>query len=74
VNQSFKLRANALALCRLITPPGAILSLLIAVFLMPSPAVGQVKLGTNALNVAPAATKPWAVTKTPDGQPDLQGY
>src|SRR5262249_32972801 len=27
-----------------------------------------------ALNVAPAATKPWAVTKTPDGQPDLQGY
>src|SRR5262249_26437395 len=53
----------------------AILTLaLIAVFLMPSPATGQVKLGTNAVNVAPAAAKPWAVTKTPDGQPDLQGY
>jgi hypothetical protein len=60
---------------RLITPLGAIFALvLIAVFLMPSPACGQVKLGTNALNVAPAAAKQWAVTKTPDGQPDLQGY
>src|SRR5215475_15786035 len=61
---------------RLFTPPGAILVLVfIAVFLMPSPATGQtVKSGTNALNVAPAATKPWVVTKTPDGQPDLQGY
>ena len=47
---------------------------LIAAFLMVSPAAGQVKLGTNAVNVAPAATKPWAVTKTPDGQPDIQGY
>src|SRR5262249_17845733 len=47
---------------------------LIAVCLMPWPAAGQVKLGTNALNVAPAAAKPWAVTKTQDGQPDLQGY
>jgi hypothetical protein len=34
----------------------------------------QVKLGTNAVNVAPATAKPWAVTKTADGQPDLQGY
>lgn len=60
---------------RLITPFGPILTfVLIAVSLMPSPAAGQVKLGTNALNVAPAAVKPWAVTKTPDGQPDLQGY
>ena len=60
---------------RLITPLGAILAfILIAVFLMPSPAAGQVKLGTNALSVAPAAAKPWTVTKTPDGQPDLQGY
>jgi hypothetical protein len=47
---------------------------LIAVCLMPWSAAGQVKLGTNALNVAPADAKPWAVTKTPDGQPDLQGY
>src|ERR1044071_9463243 len=48
---------------------------LIAVFLVPSPGFGQtLKLGTKALNVAPAATKPWVVTKTPDGQPDLQGY
>ncbi|HEY2383807.1 MAG TPA: hypothetical protein VGK48_21745 [Terriglobia bacterium] len=63
---------------RLIAPPGAILALiLIAVFLMPSPAAGQLKLGTNALNVAPAPSaeaKPWAVGKTPDEQPDLQGY
>ena len=61
---------------RLITPPGAIPALvLIAVFLMPSPAAGQtLKMGTNALKVAPAAAKPWVVTKTPDGQPDLQGY
>ena len=61
---------------RLFTPPGAIFVLVfIAVFLMPSPAAGQtVKSGTNALNVAPATTKPWVVTKTPDGQPDLQGY
>src|SRR5499426_2415739 len=49
--------------------------MLIAILLMRSLASGQaVKLGTNALNVAPAAAKPWAVTKTPDGQPDLQGY
>src|SRR5499427_5427480 len=64
---------------RLFTPLGAILVLVfIAVFLMPSPAAGQtVKSGTNALNVAPAPSaeaKPWAVGKTPDGQPDLQGY
>ena len=60
---------------RLITPLGAIFALVaIAVFLMPSAAGGQIKLGTDALNVAPAAAKPWAVTKTPDGQPDLQGY
>src|SRR5215470_2905340 len=60
---------------RLFMPLGAVLALvLIAVFQMPSPAAGQVKLGTNALNVAPAAAKPWVVTKTPDGQPDLQGY
>jgi hypothetical protein len=49
--------------------------MLLALFLMPLSAAGQtVKSGTNALNVAPAVTKPWAVTKTPDGQPDLQGY
>src|SRR5689334_12572747 len=61
---------------RLITPLGAIPALVfIAVFLGPSPATGQtVKPGTNALNVAPATTKPWVVTKRPDGQPDLHGY
>src|SRR5262249_19891333 len=61
---------------RLITPLGAILALvLIAVFLMPSPAAGQtIKAGTSALNVAPAVAKPWTVTQTPDGQPDLQGH
>jgi hypothetical protein len=61
---------------RLATLLNATLALvLIAVFLMPSPAIGQtLKLGTNAVKVAPAAAKPWVVTKTPDGQPDLQGY
>src|SRR5262245_45544136 len=60
---------------RVITPLRAILALeIIAAFLMSSPAAGQIKLGTNALNVPPAAANPWAVTKTPDGQPDLQGY
>src|SRR5262245_24623593 len=59
---------------RLITQLGTILALVIIAFLMSSPAAGQVKLGTNAVNVASAAAKPWAVTKTPDGQPDLQGY
>jgi len=47
---------------------------LIGVFLMSSPAAGQLKLGTNAINVAKAEAKPWVVTKMPDGQPDLQGY
>src|SRR5262249_9082078 len=60
---------------RLITPLGAIPALvIIAAFLMCSPAAGQIKLGTNALNVAAAAPKPWPVSKTPDGHPDLQGY
>src|SRR5262245_54188314 len=51
--------------------------LLIVVLLTAVPAFGQVKLGTNAVNVASApsvAAKPWVMTKTPDGQPDLQGY
>jgi hypothetical protein len=47
---------------------------LIVVFLMPLAAAGQIKLGTDAVKVAPAVAKPWAVSKTPDGQPDLQGY
>jgi hypothetical protein len=60
---------------RLIAPLGTIpVIALAAVFLMPSSAESQLKLGTKAVNVAPAAAKPWAVTKTPDGQPDLQGY
>ena len=48
---------------------------LITAFLMASPAAGQtVKSGTNALDIAPAVPKPWTVTRTPDGQPDLQGF
>src|SRR5262249_27005810 len=47
---------------------------LIAAFMMPLPAFSQVKLGTSAVNVAQAAAKPWAPSKTADGQPDLQGY
>src|SRR5262247_2557404 len=49
--------------------------MLIAILLMRSLASGQaVKLGTNAVKVAPTAARPWTATKTPDGQPDLQGY
>src|SRR5690242_13022322 len=47
---------------------------LIGVFLRPSPAADQVKLETNALNDPTAEAKPWAINKTPDGQPDLQRY
>jgi hypothetical protein len=50
---------------------------LTVVLLAPSPAAAQtLKSGASAVTIAgpkPAA-KPWTVSKTPDGQPDLQGY
>jgi hypothetical protein len=51
-----------------------------AVLLTPSPAAAQqvLKAGPKAVEVADitkaAPTKPFVVSKTPDGQPDLQGY
>jgi len=50
---------------------------LTAVLLTPATAAGQtVKSGASAITIAApkASTKPFAVPKTPDGQPDLQGY
>jgi len=50
---------------------------LTVVLLAPSPVAAQtLKSGAGAVSIAgpkPAA-KPWTVSKTPDGQPDLQGY
>ena len=47
-----------------------------AVVLAPSTAAGQIKSGANAITIAAPKTpaKPYAAPKTPDGQPDLQGY
>jgi hypothetical protein len=47
-----------------------------AIFVAPSVTVGQVKEGVNAVTIATAKAnaKPWVLGKTPDGQPDLQGY
>jgi hypothetical protein len=49
---------------------------LTVILLVPSVTTGQVKSGTNAVTVAALKTnsKPWVLSKTPDGQPDLQGY
>jgi hypothetical protein len=53
---------------------------LMAVLLAPSLAAGQgtqiLKSGEKAINVANSGTpaKPYVVSKTPDGKPDLQGY
>jgi len=48
------------------------------VFLAPTPVTAQkaLKSGAEAINIAApkALTKPYVVPKTPDGQPDLQGY
>jgi hypothetical protein len=59
----------------------AVVILCLAVLLTPSPAAAQktqvLKAGTAAVTVADeskAPAKPYAVKKTPDGVPDLQGY
>src|SRR5437762_14286259 len=62
---------------RILTSLGAaaLVLALTFVFLAPSAAAGQVvKSGAKALSVAALPAKPWTVSKTPDGQPDLQGY
>src|SRR5437762_10574694 len=62
---------------RILTSLGAaaLVLALTFVFLAPSAAAGQVvKSGAKALSVAALPAKPWTVSKTPDGQPDLQGF
>jgi len=46
---------------------------IIVVLLSPSPAAGQAAKAATAAPKA-AAAKTWTVSRTPDGQPDLQGY
>jgi len=56
----------------------ALATVLSALLLAPSVAVGQkaLKSGSEAIHIADSKTpaKPYVVPKTPDGQPDLQGY
>src|SRR5712671_2100364 len=54
----------------------ALAIVLTAIFLAPTVTAGQVKEGVNAVTIAAPKTnaKPWVLKKTPDGQPDLQGY
>src|SRR5215471_275875 len=46
---------------------------LAAILLSPLPAAGQAQKAATP-GAKPAAAKPWTVSKTPDGVPDLQGY
>src|SRR5262245_11052311 len=46
---------------------------LAVVLLSPIPAAAQAPKAA-APGAKPAAAKPWTVSKTPDGVPDLQGY
>src|SRR6266705_1192206 len=62
---------------RILTSLGAAALMLALTFVLlaPSAAAGQVvKSGAKALSVAALPAKPFTVSKTPDGQPDLQGY
>src|SRR5262249_24084117 len=53
----------------------ALVMLAIVVLLAPAPAAAQAQRAASApVAKASAAAKPWTVSKTPDGQPDLQGY
>ena len=49
---------------------------LAVVLLAPAPAAGQAQKaqGTSAATKPAPAAKPWTVSRTPDGVPDLQGY
>lgn len=64
----------------LMSTGAAALAITLAVLLTPSLAAGQgtqvLKKGEKAVTVANSATpaKPYVVSKTPDGVPDLQGY
>jgi hypothetical protein len=53
----------------------AALLALVVILLAPAPAAAQAqKASAPAAPKAAASTKPWTAPKTPDGQPDLQGY
>jgi len=53
----------------------ALVMLAIVVLLAPAPAAAQTQKAVSAPAAkSSAAAKPWTVSKTPDGQPDLQGY
>jgi hypothetical protein len=56
---------------RLLSPFALVGFLLAVIWLAPVPLVGQ-SAGTAAKPEAPA--KPWKLSRTPDGQPDLQGF
>src|SRR5262245_7836760 len=49
----------------------ALLALIVVVLLATAPAAAQAQ---KAAPKAAASTKPWTAPRTPDGQPDLQGY
>jgi len=53
----------------------ALLALIVVILLAPAPAAAQAqKASAPAAPKAAASTKPWTAPRTPDGQPDLQGY
>jgi hypothetical protein len=47
---------------------------LTVILLLPTPAAGQAQKAAAPGAKPAAAAKPWTVSKTPDGVPDLQGY
>jgi len=49
----------------------ALFALIVVILLAPAPAAAQAQ---KAAPKAAASTKPWTAPRTPDGQPDLQGY
>src|SRR5678809_1335362 len=53
----------------------ALVALVVVILLAPAPANAQAqKASSPAAPKGAASTKPWTAPRTPDGQPDLQGY
>src|SRR5262245_65966166 len=61
---------------RFLMPLGVIaLAILVAVVLVaPTSAAAQAQKAAATATKAAAPAKPWTLPRTPDGQPDLQGY
>ena len=61
---------------RYLTLPGmAALAILVTIVLLaPAPAAAQAQKVVAAAAKTSVPPKPWTVSRTPDGQPDLQGY